>query len=375
MVTGILRNAYSIASIGSHRIKSEDTSGMLLFLADEPNAENERDGMSQRIKWVDDQFQEVPRLILRISLTRNWRRRRIVRSNVLVVERLNLFLHLPWVIYLGLRSKFVYVHSCHHALPGLILYFLGLRIITDVHGVVPEEMRLRGYRVRSLLLSIVERVVVDRSDALIFVTDSMRSHFRRKYAMRDDLRTYIIPIITDELRPRGLKKEPGLVIYAGGLQGWQRVDRMLDAIERTGNRFRFIFLTGSPDSLRHQLDSRGMAQVEVDSVPSHSIFEYYDRASLGFVLRDDSLVNRVACPTKLVEYMCAGIIPIVEQPLIGDFYERGYEYILVDEFESAEVPSLEKLENMRNHNFEVAQDLQELSRSEFLKMKVHYIGK
>jgi len=118
-----------------------------------------------------------------------------------------------------------------------------------------------------------------------------------------------------------------------------------------------------------------MAQVEVDSVPRHSIFEYYDRASLGFVLRDDSLVNRVACPTKLVEYMCAGIIPIVEQPLIGDFYERGYEYILVDEFESAEAPSLEKLEDMRNHNFEVAQDLQELSRSEFLKMKVHFIGK
>src|SRR4051812_14393380 len=129
---------------------------MLLFLADEPNAENERDGMSQRIKWVDDQFREVPRLILRISLTRNWRRRRIIRSDVLVVERLNLFLHLPWVIYLGLRSKVIYVHSCHHALPGLILYFLGSRIITDVHGVVPEEMRLRGYRIRSLFLSIAE---------------------------------------------------------------------------------------------------------------------------------------------------------------------------------------------------------------------------
>jgi glycosyltransferase involved in cell wall biosynthesis len=373
MGTGILRNAYSIASVGSHRIKSEDTSGMLLFLADEPIAENERDGMSQRIKWVDDQFREVPRLILRISLTRNWRRQRIIRSDVLVVERLNLFLHLPRVIYLGLRSKFVYVHSCHHALPGLILYFLGLRIITDVHGVVPEEMKLRGYGARSILLSIVERVVVNRSDALIFVTDSMRSHFRRKYAMRDNLRTYVIPIITNESRPKGWKKEPGLVIYAGGLQSWQRVDRMLDAIERTGNRFRFLFLTGSPDSLRQLLKSRGMVQVEVDSVPRHTIFEYYDRASLGFVLRQDSLVNRVACPTKLVEYMCAGIIPIVEQPLIGDFYERGYEYILVDEFESAEGPNLAKLENMRNRNWQVAQDLEELSRREFLKMKMHYM--
>ena len=348
---------------------------MLLFLADEPNAENERDGMSQRIKWVDDQFREVPRLILRISLTRNWQRRRMVRSDVLVVEKLNLFLHLPRVIYLGLRSKFVYVHSCHHAFPGLILYFLGLRIITNVHGVVAEEMRLRGYRARSILVSIVERVVVNRSDALIFVTDSMRGHFCRKYAMRDNLRTYVIPIITNEPRPRGLKKEPGLVIYSGGLQGWQRVDRMLDAIERTGNRFRFLFLTGSPDSLRQKLNSRGMTQVEVDSVPRDSIFEYYDRASLGFVLREDSLVNRVACPTKLVEYICAGVIPIVEQPLIGDFYERGYEYILVNEFESAEVPNPAKLENMRNRNFQVAQDLQDLSRSEFLKMKVHYMEK
>ena len=46
---------------------------MLLFLAYEPNAETEKDGMAQRIMWVDQQFHDVPRTILHISLKRNMR--------------------------------------------------------------------------------------------------------------------------------------------------------------------------------------------------------------------------------------------------------------------------------------------------------------
>jgi len=349
---------------------------MFLFLAHEPNAENERDGMSQRIKWVDEQFHDVPRVILSISLKRRLRRRRLVRSSVLAVEEVNLFIHFPRILYLALRSDFVYVHSCFNALRVIPLYFFGLRIITDMHGVVPEEAQLTRHSLWSSTLSFVEKIVVKRSEALIFVTDSMRNHFKRKYSLGDDVRSYVIPILTRESHTARLSlKDPQLVIYAGGLQAWQRIDRMLDTVERTGNRFKYMFLTGDLDNLRQKLNRRGITQVQVDSVPKARIFEYYERASLGFVLREDSLINRVACPTKLVEYMWSGVIPIVEQPFIGDFNENGYKYILLDDFVNGRLPGMAELDSMRENNRKIARELEKLSLSEFASMRKRYIEK
>ena len=352
---------------------------MMLFLAHEPNAENERDGMSQRIKWIDEQFRDVPRVILHISLKRNMRRRRFIRSSVLAVEEVNLLIHFPRILYLALRSDIVYVHSCLYALRGLPLYFLGLRIITDMHGIVPEEQRIVGksWLSRVLLfrvLSVIEIIVVKRSAVLVFVTNAMRIHFKEKYSLGDDANTYIIPILTREAPLARLSfKDPTLVIYAGGLQAWQRVDKMLDVVEHAKGWFRYLFLTGDADNLSKELNRRGITKVQVDSVPKSIMYEHYERASLGLILRADSLINRVACPTKLVEYLWSGIIPIVEQPFIGDFKEMGYKYILMDDFVKGQLPGAAELDNMRERNHQIARELEKLSVAEITCMRERYI--
>uniref|UniRef100_UPI0040266C07 hypothetical protein n=1 Tax=Phocaeicola vulgatus TaxID=821 RepID=UPI0040266C07 len=58
---------------------------------------------------------------------------------------------------------------------------------------------------------------------------------------------------------------------------------------------------------------------------------YYLKNDCGVVLRKDNIVNRVACPTKLIDYLQYGLIPIVLSPHIGDFYNLGYKYIEHDE--------------------------------------------
>lgn len=348
---------------------------MLIFLADEPTAEREREGMAQRIRWVDEQFCDVPRVILSISSKRNFRRKQLRRSSVLTVEEVNIFLHFPRILHLALHSDLIYVHSCFHALRALPLYFLGLHIITDMHGVVPEELQLSGKRWVSRLMSIVEHIVVRRSAAMVFVTDAMRRHFKKKYSLGDEACTYVVPVLTSEerIKPQS-RREPTLVIYAGGLHIWQRVDQMLDAVEQTKRRFKFLFLTGEVDVLRAKLSDRGLTEVTVDSVPKARVFEYYERASLGFILREECVINRVACPTKLVEYMWAGIIPIVEQPLIGDFEEKGYKYVLVKDFVEGRVPEPPELDAMREHNLRVARQLEQLSMDQFTQLRRRHVG-
>lgn len=346
---------------------------MLLFLADDPAA-NERDGMAQRIHWVDEQFGDAERVLLRISLKGCFHRKRYARSPLLWVEELNLFLHFPRLLRLARRSRFVYVHSCGNAMRGLPLYFLGIRVITDLHGVMPEEMRMSGQRWMSRIMALTEWIAVRRSAALVFVTRAMRQHFETKYGRGAVARSYVIPILNKCGSQQELARDPRMVIYAGGLQPWQRVHEMLDAVAASQGRFRFVFLTGEPEKLRSQLRARGITGVEVDSVPGTKVPEHLQTASLGFILRDDSVINRVACPTKLVEYLRFGVVPIVEQPRIGDFCELGYQYVLVHDFMAGRVPDAATVDRMREQNRRVARRLEELTMDQFRAMREEFCG-
>ena len=83
------------------------------------------------------------------------------------------------------------------------------------------------------------------------------------------------------------------------------------------------------------------------NAPTKTVFNFcaksdlgseYQKYDFGLVLRDDTTVNRVACPTKLYEYMSIGLIPIVRTPALGDFLELNYAYITEDEFREGFFP-------------------------------------
>jgi hypothetical protein len=58
-------------------------------------------------------------------------------------------------------------------------------------------------------------------------------------------------------------------------------------------------------------------------------------ANFGFIQREDHLLNRIANPTKLVEYLYFGMRPIVWSADIGDFVQMGYEYVSIDALDLA----------------------------------------
>jgi hypothetical protein len=98
-------------------------------------------------------------------------------------------------------------------------------------------------------------------------------------------------------------------------------------------------------------------------VDKAGLVHHYARADLGFVLRSESIVNRVACPTKLIEYMRFGIVPIVISPKIGDFEDYGYQFVTLEEFEQGIIPSRSQLAEMAQANFAVLHRLQDEFRS------------
>lgn len=311
--------------------------------------------MAQRIMAVDEQLAGSNRHYLSVSHRLYWQRETEEPKPGLVQYRCNLFRHFFFILRLLRQSKVMYVHSVMNVLPWLpLLPFLprGTRVILDAHGVVPEEAKLSGDRLKSWLYGLSERLVMLRVNTVITVTKAMERHFRQKYPeSRTDYATFaILPahILRDEDVDLSVQAEDVHVVYSGNTQKWQNIELMLSVISQTrGPRIKYHILTGDIASMRRYLRGAGLAEgpdIELTTVSSDALKEYYRKAHYGFVLRDDITVNRVACPTKLVEYLHYGIIPILKHPEIGDFNAMGYEYIHYSDF-SDRIPVRKSIRN------------------------------
>ena len=281
---------------------------MIIFIAPNPNKVKEREGFLQRVAAIDDIFS---------------------REQKIYYEDIDDLSDLAEKIT---QADMVYVHSLYFAEKILLLFpILKDRVVVDLHGVVPEEEKFAGNKDRSEVLSRAEEVVFRHGKYFVAVSQAMVDHFTHKYKLSKRVKWVILPIFNVSIPPDiKNKKITKNVIYAGGAQKWQNVDLMVDAINKVRD-YSYTILTHSPDAFSEISGDIGI-KVTIKTVKSDQVHSYYIKASLGFVLRDDIVVNRVACPTKLIEYLSEGVVPIVLSPNIGDFSTLGYKYFTVKDF-------------------------------------------
>jgi len=330
--------------------------------------------MIQRIAAIDRFFAAFERTYLEISYLRNLIPERTIKNGNLTVYRINLFVCLPLILWLVLKAKCVYVHSIGNAQFILPFYFIR-KIITDMHGTAPEEFRYSGRNVVAFRYGLTESAVISGGGPLVTVTQNMADHFKTKYGRRN-LEFFNIPVFED-IEIRKDRKRPATdkrtIIYAGGSQSWQNVDLMFSVISKTCSSFRYVILTGDTAFFTSKATEYGLScDVEIKSVAKEEVQAYYLSADFGFVLRDDNIVNRVACPTKLMEYMASGVIPVVIQPHIGDFAHLGYSYVAVDRLIAGDLPDTYKIEAMRSNNYMIMETMQKAATEEATQMATRY---
>lgn len=259
------------------------------------------------------------------------------------------------------RADMIYVHSIYQAHRILEYYYIfGEKIVTDLHGVVPEEESNKGNVELSDILTDTELRVFQLSNTFVAVTNAMVEYYNLKYK-QGKIKTWIIlPIFNTAMnfKEEKLNKTPKSyqVIYAGGAQPWQNIKKMIQAIN-TNDKYLYIILTHDIDSFK-QIDKTIEKKAIIKSVKPEDVVSYYKVSQLGFILRDDSIINRVACPTKLIEYIGLGIVPIVDSPNIGDFKVLGYSYLTIDRFLNGPVLTSTEYERMVKHNLLVYKQLQ-----------------
>lgn len=316
---------------------------MLTFIAEYPNNETIKDGMMIRIKEIDSKYDSINRRYLDIGYFRNVRPaiREEHLSDTLTIYHLNFFIHFFSIISKVKDAKSIYIHTIfNYAKVSLFvsLFFKDVNLAIDLHGVIPEELKFQGAKMQSLFYGFIEKIAIARANHLIYVTNSMKEHFGTKYKLEpNDKRDIVLGVVSkidaEESNNKsidlGFAKEDVVFIYSGGIQKWQNIHLMLETIKALTNvRYKFLFLTGSPDYMKSLIDVYNLTErITVLSVHPNELATYYLRANYGFVLRDDNVVNRVSNPTKLSEYLAFGIMPIVLSEHIGDYNKMGYEFI------------------------------------------------
>lgn len=331
---------------------------MILFYGPPPQIYGQN-GMLRRIAHIDALFKEKERIYC-YPFQYTERTTKQLPEIEKITEKVSFFpcdfqypLHNELFVSLLKQSDFLYAHTVHSA-QFLYPYYDSGKIITDLHGIAPEEEEMFGHANRARFYEAYERTLIQKSYRIIGVTHKMYQHYYEKYKLEQD-RFVCLPIMPDITPiPRQENAEKNHIIYSGGIQVWQQVPKMLDAVKKLSPRYQFVFLSQQKNELSQLAKQEGISSLlEITSCSEDKLPEYYSWADYGFCLREHSPVNKVSCPTKLIEYAASGIIPIIDSDEIGDFFAMGGKAVTLKQLLQNPPPEKAYLDTIREANYTV----------------------
>lgn len=191
----------------------------------------------------------------------------------------------------------------------------------------------------------LENEAVNKSDFRLAVSNALVAHWRERYGYTGTQHTVIPctlstkasrplidfsrtaePDITDrpEIDQPGRRKtiDDLVLVYSGSTAGWQSfalLEQLLTEVLDRQPEVRVIFLS-KLDKHTEALKQRYPDRVNVHWVEAEVVGGFLAACNAGVLVREDTITNRVASPTKFAEYLAAGI-PVIISDHLGDFSE------------------------------------------------------
>jgi glycosyltransferase involved in cell wall biosynthesis len=241
-------------------------------------------------------------------------------------------------VRLGRRERIDVLHARSHI--PLVMALLARRlcrskIVFDIRGLVADEYVDAGVWRRTgpvyKTIKWIERVGVARAEKVVVLTERMFAWLVADMKA-DPAKIEVIPCCADFSRfdgkSSGAAPEAGFtdrfeVVYAGSVTGLYLLEEMgrffLALRERRRDAYLRI-LTASPAAeASKKLSKIGLREEDywIGAAPPSEIPAYMRRAKVGLSFRKPTFSQIAASPTKIPEYLAAGI-PVVSNTGIGD---------------------------------------------------------
>lgn len=266
-------------------------------------------------------------------------------------HRFERFTKTMWNVYRAARAQHADVYHFHDpelVFVGALLRLHGARVIFDVHEDIALDIKTKpwipaGLRPAvSAVATVVLRIVQSWFTAIVPATPSIAQSFshRRTIVVRNYPRLEELGI---QENPMPFLERPQRAIYLGSITAVRGLFQMVDAMAQPcmppGAR---LVLAGSfeDEELRAKAARRtGWARVETTGqLPRHAIGEALANVQMGLLVLQPTASFELSLPTKLFEYMGAGL------PVIGSRFLACCELlrehdcgILVDPRDPAEI--------------------------------------
>ena len=216
----------------------------------------------------------------------------------------------------------------------------------------------------------LENEAVNASDFRIAVSQALVEHWRERYGYTDNAHV-VIPCTLGKdhvapLVPEGVLQElaTGIepnergnaqVVYSGSAAGWQSFDLLSVVANELLRQPKVNLLFLSPDdaNIRSLMD-RHPGRVQRLWLKPDEVRYQLDLCDAGILLREDTITNRVASPTKFAEYLSAGL-PVLISEHLGDFsalvQANGLGHVLRDGSPMPELKQVQRDERERLRAF------------------------
>ncbi len=246
----------------------------------------------------------------------------LIRPDVIVCETLK-----PWAMARSLR----YADSA---------------LVVDLHGAASEEVgaasgtwdpkKWTPERIRRYVCYIerMESQALMSAHALVLASHALENHVRAKHALPAVQRrcVYASAVDTDRFIPNAdarheirrhmeVNDTDVVLVYSGSLYAWQCIQEMLDLYRRVVMScdacVHLLVLTSGDGAViercMNQMDL-SRQRVHIHAVAYEQMPYWLCSADIGIALRKDTVVNRVASPTKVGEYLACGL-PVITTPV------------------------------------------------------------
>ncbi len=203
----------------------------------------------------------------------------------------------------------------------------------EYHVVENTQMRLQIFELekRAVLesdfrISVSSRLIHYWKDEFgyhsenhVIIPCTLSQHFILDLASKDDL--------IQTRKALNWKPDDIGMVYAGSTAGWQSFERLSGFLRpalQQNPKIKVLFLS-KLDENNKKLQQQFPDQVQIKWLNPVDVQKYMSACDYGLLLRDKSVTNKVAAPTKFAEYLACGLSVVISDEL-GDYSDFVREH-------------------------------------------------